>query len=356
MSKDIVIQEGGQGKNLTADKLRTALVGGGDCLWVPEDEVQLTTKTITEDGTYIASDEGYYGYSEVTVNGIGTATGTGPDGERHSYSEDGAGGIVDNLLPASISVVTPPTITTYPDGATIDFTGMVVKGYLRSGDLWTDSSHPDGVIPISELTLPVTTADIGSASGGSASSPLIPGGVPCDSTGLTIYGPLDSTADTYYYIVGEAVVWAKEREDRNTVQYFFAAASPDAVGGRKFYFPDGTSESDTVQLSRSYTYDERTVYYNFGGSGFLYPIKSMNPDGTNVFKQYEKQEIAWTIIYGDKTPGGQVIPVQYISGWDTLESSFNIRVTPSINYGDDDPAGALIPPTIDDIIGNITGG
>lgn len=41
MSKNIVIQEGGVGRQFTADKLRTALVGSGSCTWVPEDGVQL---------------------------------------------------------------------------------------------------------------------------------------------------------------------------------------------------------------------------------------------------------------------------------------------------------------------------
>ena len=163
MSKNIVIQEGGTGKQFTADKLKTNLVGGGTCLWVPEDETTLGTKNINENGTYNASDDGYYGYSAVTVNGVGTATGTGPDGETHSYTEDGQGGITDIILPDHIAIVTPPTVTTYADGATIDFSGMVAKAYLKAGGLWTDSTHPNGVIPISELIFPVTTADISSA-------------------------------------------------------------------------------------------------------------------------------------------------------------------------------------------------
>jgi hypothetical protein len=128
----------------------------------------LGTKIITENGTYKASGDGYYGYSEVTVSGIGTATGTGPDGETHSYTEDGEGGITDAVLPDSIAVVTPPTVTTYAGGATVDFSGMVVKAYLKSGEIWSDAAHPNGVIPISELTLPVTTADLSSTSGGQA--------------------------------------------------------------------------------------------------------------------------------------------------------------------------------------------
>lgn len=50
MSKSIVIQEGGIGKQLTVDKLKTDLVGGGTCLWVPEDSTNLGTKHISEGG------------------------------------------------------------------------------------------------------------------------------------------------------------------------------------------------------------------------------------------------------------------------------------------------------------------
>lgn len=160
MSKNIVIQEDGLGKQLTTDKLKTNLVGGGTCLWVPEDETRLGTKYISADGTYKASDDGYYGYSEVTVNGVGSVTGKDPDtGEDVMVSKDpSTGEIVETVLPASISVVTPPARITYSDGSTIDFSGMVVKAYLKSGEPWTDSEHPDGVIPIGELTLPVTQA------------------------------------------------------------------------------------------------------------------------------------------------------------------------------------------------------
>lgn len=162
MSKNITIQEGGVAKQLTADKLKTNLVGSGTCLWVPEDEVQLTTKTITENGTYKASDDGYYGYSEVTVSGIGSVTGTDPTtGEDTTVTTTPEGEITITTIPHSIQVDTPPSVTTYADGATIDFSGMVVKAYLKSGEVWTDASHPNGIIPISELILPVTTASSG---------------------------------------------------------------------------------------------------------------------------------------------------------------------------------------------------
>ena len=81
MSKNITIQEGGIAKYITADKLKTNLVDGGTCLWVPEDDVSLGTKYITENGTYLAETDGYYGYESVTVYNIGTVYGTDDDGD-----------------------------------------------------------------------------------------------------------------------------------------------------------------------------------------------------------------------------------------------------------------------------------
>ena len=110
MSKNITIQEGGVGKAMTADKLKTDLQGGGTCLWVPEDETRLTTKYITENGTYKAADDGYYGYSEVIVSGQGTATGTDGDGdEAVAYTDPGTGELVVDKVPSSIKVITLPT-------------------------------------------------------------------------------------------------------------------------------------------------------------------------------------------------------------------------------------------------------
>ena len=165
MSKSIIIEEGGISRQLTADKLRS-ITGGGTCDWIPEDTAVLGTKSISDNGTYKAADDGYYGYSQVTVSGVGTATGKGPDGNIHSVTTDPqTGDLIDTLLPSSIMITTYPAPLTYNDGDTIDYSAMVVKGYLADGTLWTDTAHPNGIIPLSELTLPVTTAQYEPAQG-----------------------------------------------------------------------------------------------------------------------------------------------------------------------------------------------
>lgn len=165
MSKTIIIQEAGDPKTLTADKLDTSLSGGGLQDWIPEDSVPLGTKSITKDGTYKASSEGLYGYSEVTVSGIGKAVGKDPTtGEDKLVEPDPTTGeLEETVLPSSIVVTSPPNKTTYEDGETINFDGMIVKAYLRSGELWTDPQHQGGILARQELILPVTTADYSQA-------------------------------------------------------------------------------------------------------------------------------------------------------------------------------------------------
>lgn len=153
MAKSIIIQEGGIGKQLTADKLKTNLVGGGTCLWVPEDETRLGVKHITEDGTYKASEEGYYGYSEVTVNGIGTVTGRDPDtGEEVEVRRDpDTGDIVSSVIPTEIRIVTPPTKTEYRAGEAINMAGAVIKAYSSTG-------RELQVVPLNEISINPTSA------------------------------------------------------------------------------------------------------------------------------------------------------------------------------------------------------
>ena len=94
MSKNISIQEGGTAVQMTVDKLKTSLAGGGTCLWVPESEVALTAKSINKNGTFKASDDGYYGFSQVTVSGVGKTTGHDPvTGIEYTYTTDDQGEI-----------------------------------------------------------------------------------------------------------------------------------------------------------------------------------------------------------------------------------------------------------------------
>lgn len=176
MSKNITIQEGGSAVQLTADKLKTDQVGGGTCLWIPEEDFDLTTKHISENGTYNASDDDKYGYSTVYVNVPGGVNGPASDipgsiisgidpedGEKYTWEtvedpETGETIVVKTLMPSGIEITTLPSDLDYTDGETIDFSGIVVKLKKHDGTVYTDANYPDGVIPFSELTFPVTVA------------------------------------------------------------------------------------------------------------------------------------------------------------------------------------------------------
>ena len=132
-------------------------------MWVPEDETRLGTKYISENGTYNASSDGLYGFSSVTVSGVGTATGKDPDGsgdDAQAKVDPQTGDIVITKLPSNISVITPPTnpYGVYTDGQAITKDGMVVKGYYKSGGEW-------GTVPNNEITLDPANADYSKTKG-----------------------------------------------------------------------------------------------------------------------------------------------------------------------------------------------
>lgn len=346
MSKNIIIQEGGVGKAMTADKLKTDLQGGGTCLWVPEDETRLTTKYITKNGTYKASDDGYYGYSQVTVSGIGTAIGIDPTtGEPTIVYPDPETGELDySIIPSSIAVDTPPTVLSYHDGDSINFNGIVVKGYKQSGDLWTDTDHPDGVIPANELIFPVTTAE---ASGSpTATSDLYCGIVKpfgfCDSVTATsntnnrgtkreshiettVSGGRIATA----YNEGTAMhyICASETQDNVDIsqKLIYTSTSPDK--------PEDTETTWQYIMSETYEHNGKTVHYYSSGIDYKYSsgmndVSFVSTILMNNLKSYAG-EIAWTMVYGDiEGYGTQNIPVQWARPGDAevLETSFDITV------------------------------
>ena len=223
MSKNIVIQENGVAENLTAEVIRTTKEGGGTCDWVPEDEVQLTKKVIKKSGEYKAEDDGFYGYEEVTVEGHETddvktkrktitqngvyyakddgvyafssvyinVKGSGkhddgeggyviPDpsgsdgsaivGENENGNEEMAwvedGEVKRHELASYILLDTPPNKLEYRDGERINMAGAVVRGYLKDGTPYKNSSYADSVLPFHQY-----------GNQESGSSAFLPGGI-----------------------------------------------------------------------------------------------------------------------------------------------------------------------------------
>ena len=138
-------------------KLRTDELGASTTDWVQEDDTKAASLKVTANGTYAAASAGKYGYDYVTVSVKGgSATGIGPDGNEHTVTPDPeTGKLIDEVIPSSIVVTTPPTKLIYTDGETIDFSGAVVKAYLKTGGEY-------GTVPNGEITLNPTTAAIDS--------------------------------------------------------------------------------------------------------------------------------------------------------------------------------------------------
>lgn len=230
MSKNIIIQEGGTPKQMTVSKIKVNNVGSGTSLWVPEDSTTLVTKSISKNGTYEASSDNAYGYSEVTVNvagGKGSATSSGAPttsngvdpggigssvvgmnpttGNEEAVGVDSGGNLVTTSLPSSIVLTVNPTKMSYGDGETIDITGATVTAKKADGTTWTNSQYPNGHIPLGELIVNPTVAS-GSGSANITLTWKRPGDDKALSTSYTItVGNSHHIPSGTYYINGNLV-------------------------------------------------------------------------------------------------------------------------------------------------------
>lgn len=312
------IQEGGKPVILSARLLKTNLQGGGTCLWVPEDEVNLDTKYVDHSGTYTARADDCYGYSQIAVSGVDVEIKKDDDGDDVAEITDG-GETREEKLPSEIRIEREPYfVGPYGDRAYISFDGLVVKAYTESGRLWTDAEHPNGVIPASELIFPVTVTDISQASGeGRATSELIDGevvfGVP-----PVIVGRLTGT-HTHY--VGGSVAFVIAPSGSVYM------ASKSSFTGRVWeeWGADTTPHNERSLGAMSFTHDEKTAYF----CGESYPFLDMGCNIPMIDRSIDAEYVAWTILYGDITFNlGQNIPVQWNRPYDgrLLETSFYVSV------------------------------
>lgn len=106
MAKDIIIQNNGVAVTYTGiKKIKTRKSTGGTLYWVPEGEQSTAVKTITANGTYKASDESLYAYSQAIVNvpaAPSHVTGKGQDGKMYDVTIDpDTGEIIYTEIPAN---------------------------------------------------------------------------------------------------------------------------------------------------------------------------------------------------------------------------------------------------------------
>lgn len=142
------VKEGGKSRTMGGtDHLKVNLQSGGTVRFISEEGIETDTLSVTQEGTYHASSNDKYAYKSVTVNV--------PDG-----GGGGGGGGGGDDLPTAISA--SMFVIDYVDGERIDYSGLVVtalKDNQYGGyETWTSPEYPNGVIPLNELNLPVSTA------------------------------------------------------------------------------------------------------------------------------------------------------------------------------------------------------
>lgn len=147
------IKEGGKSRNFSAAMLKTNLQGGGTCLWIPRMDVELKNKYISKSGTYTAKADNCFGFDQVTVSGVDVEITQDEDGDDVERTTDG-GEVTETKLPSYIRVTVLPQKIDYTVGESIDYTGLVVHAYTKSGiDM--------GVVPFNELILSAEKAGEG---------------------------------------------------------------------------------------------------------------------------------------------------------------------------------------------------
>jgi len=147
------IKEGNKSRNFSAAMLKTNLQGGGTCLWIPRMDVELKNKYITKSGTYAAKADDCYGFDQVIVSGVDVEITEDDDGDDVERTTDG-GEVTETKLPSYIRVTVLPQKIDYTVGETIDYSGLVVHAYTKSGiDM--------GAVPFNELIFSVVKAGDG---------------------------------------------------------------------------------------------------------------------------------------------------------------------------------------------------
>ena len=357
MSKNIAIQEGGTAKSMTVHKLKTTLVAGGTCLWVPEDEVSLGTKHITENGTYTALEDGKYGYSQVTVNvpgGAGSASssgtpttsggttpggtgsavvGTDPtDGNEYGVGVDENGNLVTTKIPSSISVGKAPDKTDYIDGETIDYSGIIVTLKGGDGEPFANSDYPNGRVPFSELIFPVETADASSTQHETKKQSSDFGQGPWPQPVNAVQGEL--TANEGFKIVFDGYIALLLNNNAYGMSYLCVSDKPN----QQAYCDFGTGTAPRYfPLNGVYIHNGKTAYYGISVSGLTFSNISggANYYTSTVGDGFSIEQAAWTLLYGEAVQigGEQIVPVQWESPYDgrTFETTLGINVSVSGN-------------------------
>jgi hypothetical protein len=294
-----------------------------------------------------------YGWDTITVNVKKKVTGkkkktnpsTGTEYDVPTFVEtDDDGNLVEKELPVSIEIQVPPSKTEYSDGDTILISGMVVKAYYADGSEW-------GTVPNSEITIDPTTASGGG--GGYESdldvSPLIePIAIGTALSGYEVLNLFGQPPIPYWTRVqaSRMAAWY-DIEDEQGYEWVVASQSSSETYYRDEKLSSDPAVTGTYPLKYSYTYDGKTVYYDYGYSSIGAPEHASRSEFSDVSligtftnvsgynKQATPEYVAWTMIYGHSTGDSQTITVKWTpdGGEDELTDTFDISVTARANNG-----------------------
>ena len=341
MSKNISIAEGGVARQFTNDKLKINLVGGGTEYYVPESGVQLTTKSVTANGTYTAAADDKYGFSQFSVNvrggngsadshgkptggdikpgGAGSAVvGTDPEtGNDVVVGVDEDGQLVNTPLPSSIVLVTPPTKTDYNDGETIDLSGAVVVAKMADGTTWTDADHPNGHVSCT----PEPAVASGSGGGGNLLHPIAyiedytVGRWPPEYTGVM---------ESEWYVPGFRC-FACEFEDGSHTGYAVSSQQPSGAYAVNHY-GDGSSQTFPLSATEKIV-NGVPVYVIYGSILPAYiPYTTTTPMAHGEPNDYD----FWSVVYSGGS-AAQTITLNWARPVDekVLSTTMQIEITGS---------------------------
>jgi hypothetical protein len=326
MSKETGIKEGGISRMFgPIDRLVTVLKNGGHCAWVPKDERTLTTKIITQNGTYPASADGHAGYSSVVVD-VQTSrdyvTGKKQDGNEYVVRR-GAGNVLsEEKVPTYIVVTTPPLNLVYGMGAYLVFDGIVVTAYYSDGSVY-------GVVPFDELIFPIQQAPNEAwQRQGSATSSYY--------ADFPLTDVLDYEYDAHKaYPKTHGEVHFHPEYERHTI---FTTREK-----KTNHYAIDASPTSHSEYDKSFTYNEKTAYGLWNSGGFNGEQLWWTPDIPYYNPEWPEEDAtgkaAWTMLYGDIVySGGFQVPVQWNRPNDgkTLQTSYGITVVDIWNGGADD--------------------
>lgn len=243
-------------------------------------------------------------------------------------------------LPEYISVTTLPNKTAYLNGETIVYTGLVVKAYDKNGNLYTSSSYPNGIIPISELTLPVTEAEytgVQQSYIGSGTYKINSVGSILDTIdyGLTLFNGTAISNGIIEQV--KSAVAQYDGVNPGFVRVYCNA--PQGFGGWSPFDVNvftTVSEGDTVNFGPDYSYGILHVdTAGRGGDGtFTFSNYGVSSAGANIFAGQttaNRSVLVSTISAELLLSGTQTIPVQWprLGSGKILETEFSIDVSGS---------------------------